>query len=126
MIFICYDNEAYMNTGIQRSSTTPQRSWTTTTTIGEKSRGKRQAPKNMPLIMLAHDALYVATASLGHMEDYIHKLKKAKEAARDGLAYIHLFTPCPTGWRSPSNLGIKLSRLAVETRYFPLWEAENE
>lgn len=124
MMFICYDNEAYMNTGIQRSSTTPRKSWTTTTSVSEKNRGKRQTPKNVPLIMLAHDAAYVATASLAYLKDYVSKLQKAKKASRYGFAYIHLFTPCPTGWRAATHLGIKLSRLAVETNYFPLWEAE--
>lgn len=125
ILYICYDNEAYMNTGIQRSSTTPYKSWTTTTAIGKKSRGKSRSPKNLPLMMLMNGASYVATASIGYIEDYILKLKKAKSISKEGFAYIHLFTPCPPGWRAPTHLGIKLSRLAVETNYFPLWEAED-
>lgn len=125
ILYICYDNEAYMNTGIQRSSTTPWKSWTTTTSVGEQSRGKSQEAKNLPLIMLMHSASYVATASVGYLEDYIIKLEKAIEATKHGLAYVHLLTPCPTGWRTPTNIGIKLGRLAVETNYFPLWEADN-
>lgn len=125
MVYICYDNEAYMNTGIQRSSTTPYKSWTTTTAIGKKSRGKSKGPKNLPLMMLMNGASYVATASIGYLEDFILKLKKAQSISKQGFAYIHLFSPCPPGWRAPTHLGIKLSRLAVETNYFPLWEAED-
>jgi phenylglyoxylate dehydrogenase beta subunit len=123
LITICYDNEGYMNTGIQRSGTTPYLSWTTTTPVGIKKKGKQMPPKNMPLIMAAHDIPYVATATIGFPEDYAKKLKKAM-AIKDGLSYIHLFTPCPTGWRAPPESGIDICRLAVETNSFPLWEYE--
>ncbi len=123
IIYICYDNEAYMNTGIQRSSTTPYKSWTSTTWVAQEYRGKGQRAKNMPLIMLMHHIPYVATATVAYLEDFVRKLEKAM-AVKDGLAYIHLLTPCPTGWRAPVDSGIELSRLAVQTNYFPLWEAE--
>jgi phenylglyoxylate dehydrogenase beta subunit len=125
ILYICNDNEAYMNTGIQSSSTTPLGSWTTTTWVGKRSRGKGEAGKYMPLIMLMHNVSYVATATAAYLEDYVLKLEKAKEAVKHGMAYLHLHTPCPTGWRAPVDSGLELSRLAVETNYFPLWEAED-
>jgi len=125
ILYICNDNEGYMNTGIQCSSVTPQGSWTSTTWIGEKSRGKSNEGKYMPLIMLMHGVSYVATATMAYYEDYVLKLEKAKEAVKRGMAYIHLHTPCATGWRAPVEKGIEMSRLAVQTNYFPLWEAED-
>jgi len=122
-IFICYDNEGYMNTGNQRSSTTPLRAWTNTSPVGGNFRGKEKNSKYVPLIMAFHGIPYVATATIAYLEDYAQKLKKALEV-KDGLAYIHLFTPCPSGWRTPIEKGIEVSRLAVETNYFPLWEYE--
>ena len=123
IIYICYDNEGYMNTGVQRSSTTPPGAWTTTSPVGKISRGKQHPRKNMPLIMIAHGVSYVATASIAYLEDYVQKLTKAMKV-KDGLAYIHLYSPCPTGWRSSPEGAVSLCRLAVETNYFPLWEAE--
>ncbi len=125
ILYICNDNEAYMNTGIQSSSTTPELAWTSTTWVGEQGKGKGARAKYMPLIMLMHAIPYVATATVGYMEDYVRKLEKAKEAAKRGTAYLHLYTPCPTGWRAPVELGVEFSRLAVETNHFPLWEAED-
>lgn len=122
-LFICYDNEGYMNTGNQRSSTTPLRAWTNTSPVGGAYRGKEKNNKYLPLIMAFHGIPYVATASIANLEDYVLKLKKAIEV-KDGLAYIHLLAPCPTGWKAPLDSGIELSRLAVETNYFPLWEYE--
>ncbi|MBW1799444.1 MAG: 4Fe-4S dicluster domain-containing protein [Deltaproteobacteria bacterium] len=125
IIYICLDNEAYMNTGIQRSATTPAGGWTTTTPIGETSRGKKQKPKYMPLLMALHGGVsYVATVSPYYLQDYIDKLVKAK-AVKDGMAYIHVLSPCPTGWRSPIDSMVELSKLAVETNYFPLWESDH-
>lgn len=124
ILYICNDNEAYMNTGIQSSSTTPLGSWTSTTWVGKRGRGKETPGKYMPLIMLMHGVSYVATATPAYLEDYILKLEKAKEAVKHGMAYIHLHNPCPIGWRAPVDSGFELSRLAVETNYFPLWEAE--
>ena len=124
IIYICYDNEAYMNTGIQGSGSTPLHGWTFTTPVGGKWRGKRQGAKYMPLIMLHHGISYVATASIAFPEDYVRKLDKASKV-KEGMSYIHLISPCPTGWRFPPEWSIRVSRLAVETNYFPLWEAED-
>lgn len=123
IIYICVDNEGYMNTGIQRSGTTPFGAWTTTTPVGKRSMGKKRESKNLPLIMVMHGAPYVATASTAFLEDYAEKLKKAMNV-KDGVAYIHLFSPCPTGWRFQPDKTIEVSRLAVETNFFPLWEYE--
>ena len=125
IIYICYDNEGYMNTGVQRSSTTPLHAATTTTPVGKDSRGKPTVPKNLPLIMAMHQSAYVATATLSHLEDFAKKLLKAKEKKDEGFVYIHVFTPCNMGWRIESNMSIQVCRTAVRTNYFPLWEAEN-
>ena len=124
IIYICYDNEGYMNTGVQRSSTTPQHAATTTTPIGKESRGKPTVPKNLPLIMAMHQSAYVATATLSHLEDFAKKLLKAKEKKNEGFVYLHVFCPCPVGWRIASDSSIQVCRMAVRTNYFPLWEAE--
>jgi phenylglyoxylate dehydrogenase beta subunit len=121
IIYICYDNEAYMNTGIQRSSTTPFGSWTTTTPVGDIGRGKRQKNKDLPMIMAMHDLPYMATACTSYLNDFREKLEKAMEV-REGLAYLHLFSPCPIGWRFPTEESIEIGRLAVETNFFPLYE----
>ena len=123
-IYICYDNEGYMNTGVQRSSSTPLKARTYTTPVGKARHGKEQAAKNLPLLMLFHGIPYVATATISHPDDYATKLMKAMKV-KDGLAYIHLYSPCPTGWAVPEDMGIEVARLAVETNYFPLWEAEH-
>jgi pyruvate/2-oxoacid:ferredoxin oxidoreductase beta subunit len=119
-IYICYDNEAYMNTGIQRSSATPFLTWTTTTPVRQ---AKEEAKKNIMEIMAAHRIPYAATASVAYPEDFFQKMKKAKEIR--GLKFIHILTSCPTGWRLPSQLSIKAARLAALTRIFPLYEIEN-
>jgi pyruvate/2-oxoacid:ferredoxin oxidoreductase beta subunit len=124
IIYICYDNEGYMNTGNQRSSATPLGAATTTTPVGKVSRGKPTASKNMPLIMAMHRPAYVATATLSHLEDFARKLVKAKEKKEEGFVYLHVFSPCPVGWRIDSDSTIEVCRLAVRTNYFPLWEAE--
>jgi len=118
IIYICYDNEAYMNTGIQRSSATPYGAWTTTTW-----RGKTEFKKNVPLIMAAHRVPYVATASIAYPLDFIAKVRKA--AKINGFKYIHLHAPCPTGWRFPSDKTIEVGRLAVLTGMWVLYEIEN-
>lgn len=125
IIYICYDNEGYMNTGVQRSSTTPLGAATTTTPVGVASRGKPTVSKNLPLIMAMHEVPYVATATLSHLEDFAKKLLKAKEKKNEGFAYIHVFCPCPVGWRIESDSAIEVCRMAVRTNYFPLWEQEN-
>jgi phenylglyoxylate dehydrogenase beta subunit len=122
MIYICVDNEGYMNTGVQRSSTTPFGAWTSTTPVGSVLRGKTRDAKPMPLLMVMHNCEYVATASTAFMEDYYSKLEKAIEAATKGMAYIHVFSPCPTGWRFPPSKLVEIGRKAVETNVVPLWE----
>ncbi|MDO8691289.1 MAG: thiamine pyrophosphate-dependent enzyme [Dehalococcoidia bacterium] len=124
IVYICYDNEAYMNTGIQRSSSTSYKAWTNTTPVGKARHGKETPGKNVALLMAFHGVAYSATATIGHLEDYAQKLEKAM-AVTDGLAYIHLFSPCPTGWRADTNAAIDLCNMAVETNYYPLWESED-
>ncbi len=119
-IYICYDNEAYMNTGIQRSSATPWGAWTTTTPPANL---KSQPKKDIVQIMAAHRVPYVATASIAYPDDFIRKIKKAKETR--GFKFIHAFSPCPVGWRFSSELTIRLARLAVQTKVFPLYEVED-
>lgn len=123
ILVICYDNEGQMATGIQRSSTTPLGASTTTSPVGGVHRGKSQRSKNVPLIMVSHRIPYVATASIAYLEDYVQKLTKAMNV-KDGMAYIHLLSPCPLGWGAELDSGIELSRIAVQTNYFPLWEYE--
>lgn len=126
MIYICVDNEGYMNTGVQRSSTTPYGAWTSTTPVGSVLRGKTQDAKPLPVLMMMHNCTYVATASTAFMEDYYAKLDKAIAAAKHGMAYIHVFSPCPTGWRFAPDMLIEIGRKAVQTNVVPLWEYENE
>ena len=117
IIYICYDNEAYMNTGVQRSSSTPYGAWTTTTPAKNfKSRPK----KNMMKIMVAHDIPYAATANTSYPEDFVNKVKKAKDTY--GTKYIQILAPCPAGWKYPSEKTIKLGKLAFETCIYPLYE----
>ena len=125
IIYLCYDNEGYMNIGYQRSSTTPLGASTSTTPAGVSSKGKPTPAKDMALIMALHGAAYVATATLSHLEDFARKLLKAKEKKSEGFVYLHVFSPCNMGWRIPSNQSIQVCRTAVRTNYFPLWEAEN-
>jgi pyruvate ferredoxin oxidoreductase beta subunit len=122
-LYLCFDNEAYMNTGIQRSSATPFGAATTTSPAGSKSIGQFSWKKNMPEIAAAHGIPYVATASHSYPFDLMDKV--AKGVAIPGPAYIHILSVCPTGWRSPTDTIIKLGRLAVETGMFPLYEVEN-
>jgi len=122
ILFITVDNEGYMNTGMQRSSCTPYGAWTSTTPVGERGQGKSQDAKNMPVLMMMHNCAYVATASTGFMEDLYDKLDKAIAASRHGFAYLHIYSPCTTGWRFPSQENIEVSRKAVETNFVMLWE----
>ncbi len=123
IIYVCYDNEAYMNTGIQRSSGTPEGAWTTTTPVGETQAWKKGPKKNMVEIMVAHKIPYTATGSVAYPEDLIKKVTKAKEIK--GPKYIHIFAPCPTGWRMPPGKSVEIARVAVQTCTFPLYEVEN-
>jgi pyruvate ferredoxin oxidoreductase beta subunit len=122
MIYVCTDNEAYMNTGIQRSSSTPFGASTTTSPVGKVTMGQITWKKNMPAIAAAHRIPYVATACPSYPIDLVQKVTKA--AKIEGPAYIHILSVCPTGWRSAPDLSIKLGRLAVETGVFPLYEIE--
>jgi pyruvate ferredoxin oxidoreductase beta subunit len=122
-LYCCFDNEAYMNTGIQRSSSTPYGAWTTTAPVGKKSIGQMTWKKNMPEIAVAHKIPYVATACPSYPFDLMDKVKRGMEIK--GPAYIHIFSVCPTGWRCPPNLTIEIGRLAVETGVFPLYEVIN-
>ena len=123
MIYICYDNEAYMNTGIQRSSATPYGAMTTTSPPGKKSIGQVTWKKNLPEIMVAHGIPYVATACSSFLFDLEEKVKKAMKIK--GPSYIHVLSVCPTGWRIPIEKAITYGRLAVDTNFFPLYEVEN-
>jgi pyruvate/2-oxoacid:ferredoxin oxidoreductase beta subunit len=120
-IFVCYDNEAYMNTGVQRSSSTPY-GMRTTTTPGQD--WKKTRKKNIMETMAAHRIPYAATASIAFPEDMIAKFQKAKEK-KGGARFIHIFASCATGWGAPSEMSVKIARLAVQTNIFPLYEIEN-
>jgi len=122
-VYVCIDNEAYMNTGIQRSSSTPFGARTTTSPAGKKSIGQMTRKKNVPAIAVAHDIPYVATACPTYYLDLMNKVKKAIETP--GPAYLHCLSACPTGWRCAPNLAIEVGRLAVETGVFPLYEVIN-
>jgi len=122
-MFVLYDNEAYMNTGIQRSGGTPYGASTTTSQAGSEVPGKLEQKKPIADIMVAHDMPYVATASPYYWKDLIQKARKGIEV--NGPAFLHVFAPCPRGWRSETSKSIELSKLAVETCTFPLWEAVN-
>jgi len=122
-LYICFDNEAYMNTGIQRSSATPFGAHTTTSPAGKVSIGQFSWKKNMPAIAVAHNIPYVATACPSYPFDLMDKV--AKGVAVAGPAYVHILNVCPTGWRSAPDLSVRLGRLAVETGIFPLYEVEN-
>ncbi len=122
-LHVLYDNEAYMNTGIQRSGGTPHGAWTTTSEAGTVIPGKQEWKKPIARIMVEHNAPYVATVSPAYWQDLITKVRKG--LAVDGPAFIHAIAPCPRGWRFPSNESVELARLAVQTCVFPLWECEN-
>ncbi len=124
VLYICYDNEAYMNTGVQRSSATPPTARTATTpAVGEAPGNVFGTGKNLPLIAMAHNIPYVATATVADLHDLEAKVTKAM--AMSGSRYIHIMVPCPLGWGSQSADTIKIARLAVESGLFPLIEAEH-
>lgn len=120
VIYICYDNEAYMNTGVQRSSATPFGATTTTSPLGEASIGNASFKKNMPEIAKAHGIKYVATATVSDLNDLNKKVKKAM--AIKGASYIHVLVPCNTGWGIPSELSIEIARMTVNAGLFPIIE----
>ena len=120
IIYFCYDNEAYMNTGIQRSSATPWGAWTTTTPAEEPEASPK---KDMVSILAAHGIPYIATASVAYPVDLVEKVEKARTIR--GTRFIHILAPCPPGWKTQNDETIDLARQAVQTRVFPLFEIEN-
>lgn len=123
LTYICYDNEAYMNTGVQRSGATPYGASTTTSPAGKLSFGEDRPKKDMPRIIAAHGVSYVATASVAFPLDYMAKVKKALDTK--GPAYIHVHAPCTPGWGIATEKSIEITRLAVDTGMWVLYEIEN-
>ncbi len=123
MLYICYDNGAYMNTGIQRSSATPLGAETTTCPAGTSSPGKTQARKDVTRIMAAHGIPYAAQASISNWLDLMKKVRKAHSIK--GPKFMNILSPCNRGWRSRTDDAVLLSRLAVDTCFWPLYEVEN-
>ncbi len=122
-LYLCYDNEAYMNTGIQRSSSTPYGASTTTSPAGKAIPGQRTNKKDLLEIGAAHNIAYAATACTSYPFDFMEKVKKA--FSYDGAKLIHILAPCPTGWRTNPGDVIKHGRLAVQTGMFPLYEVDH-
>lgn len=123
VLYICYDNEAYMNTGVQRSSATPPAARTATTmALGEEPGATFGQGKNLPLIAMAHEIPYVATATVADLRDLEAKVEKAMSVR--GARYLHVLVPCPLGWGAASEDTIRLARLARETGIFPVFEAQ--
>jgi pyruvate ferredoxin oxidoreductase beta subunit len=118
MLYICYDNEGYMNTGVQESGATPFGAVT-----ANSPAGKRLSKKDLPLIMMEHKIPYVATANASYAQDFVQKLRKA--ITHKGFRYIHLLTPCPPGWRIPADETVHIGKLAVETGAWALYEIED-
>ena len=123
VLYICYDNEAYMNTGIQRSGLTPFEASTTTSPSGEISWGNKTDKKPMPEIAAAHKIPYVATATVGYIKDLEKKVKKALSIK--GPKYLQVHCPCPLGWAHDPSLTIKVAKMAVQTGLIPIFEMEN-
>ena len=123
-IYVMYDNEAYMNTGVQRSGSTPANAWTTTTPVLGSSRGKVESKKDIMGIVAAHHPPYAATANIAFPEDLVRKVTKAKSI--QGPRFFHVLAPCPPGWRFPSEKTIEIGRLATDTNLFPLYEIESD
>jgi len=123
ILYVCYNNEAYMNTGVQRSGATPKGAQTTTAPVGKESIGKKQYPKDLTAIAVAHRIPFVAQASPSHWNDLITKSEKAFSV--DGPAFMNVISPCPLGWAHPSDKTLEVARLAVDTCFWPLFEVEN-
>ena len=123
IIYVCYDNEAYMNTGIQKSSLTPFGAKTTTTPAGKNIRGNLKQKKNMFEIAAAHGIAYAATASVGYLQDFINKVEKASQIK--GTKYLHILAPCPTGWGIPSSDTVEIAKEVVDCGLWYLAEYEN-
>ena len=122
-VYVCLDNEAYMNTGYQRSSATPMGAWTSTSPVGSARLGKRQRRKDLMEIAAAHAIPYAAQATPGFWRDLMQKAQKA--FAAEGPAFLNVLVPCLTGWRFESHEAIEIGNLAVETLFWPLYEIEN-
>jgi pyruvate/2-oxoacid:ferredoxin oxidoreductase beta subunit len=123
IVYVLNDNEAYMNTGVQKSGATPEGAWTTTTPAGAPRRGQK---KDVARIMAAHGIPYVATLAAGSvpmLRDFRTKVARAAEV--EGFRFLHVFGPCPPGWRYATSESAEIARLAVESRYFPLWECDH-
>jgi pyruvate/2-oxoacid:ferredoxin oxidoreductase beta subunit len=120
IIYVCYDNEAYMNTGIQRSSATPIGAWTSTTPAGFI---KSEPKKDLEKIMRGHSIPYIATTSVAYPDDLIRKFKKAREIS--GTRFIHILSPCPPGWQIDPMKAIQVTRMATQAKIFPIYEVEN-
>ncbi|MEB3816952.1 MAG: pyruvate synthase subunit beta [Desulfurococcales archaeon] len=125
VMYVLYDNEAYMNTGIQRSGATPYGAWTTTTPAGKKWRGEWRPKKDIDAIVAAHRIPYVATANPAFPLDMANKFKKAYELTDEGPTFVHVLIPCVPGWRIKDNMGITVARLAVETGVWILYEIDH-
>ncbi len=123
IIYVCYDNEAYMNTGIQKSGLTPYGTKTTTTPAGKNIHGAQTFKKNLFEIMAAHEIAYAATASVGYPQDFIDKINKAKHTK--GTSFIHVYATCPTGWGIPTEISIQIAKEAVDSGLFYLAEYQN-
>ena len=123
ILYICYNNEAYMNTGIQRSSATPKGAHTTTAPSGKKSTGKVQARKDLTAIMVAHNIPYIAQTTLSFQNDLITKVQKA--LSTDGPTFMNIMQPCRLGWIYPPEETVRLGRLAADTCVWPIYEVEN-
>ncbi len=122
-LYVCYNNEAYMNTGIQRSGATPLGAWTTTTPVGTVVPGKPRHRKDLTAIAAAHDIPYAAQASPHDWRDLMKKVRKA--VAADGASFLNVLASCNRGWRHETDQTLEVTRLAVETCYWPLYEVEN-
>jgi len=120
ILYVCYDNEAYMNTGVQRSSATPKGTWTTTTPKGAL---EDRPKKNLIAILAAHEIPYLSTATVAYPKDLEGKIRRAKKMK--GFRFIHILSPCPPGWVYPPEKTVRIARLAVLSRIFPLFEIEN-
>jgi pyruvate ferredoxin oxidoreductase beta subunit len=123
MTYICYDNEAYMNTGIQRSGATPRAAFTTTAPAGKVSSGKSQSKKNLTAIIAAHGVPYVAQTAPHRPRDLMKRVQKA--VAIEGPCFINVLSPCPRGWRYPPDRSMRLCQLAADTCIWPLYEVED-
>ncbi len=123
-VYILYDNEAYMNTGIQRSSATPFGAWTTTSEVGKVKQGKEQFRKDITEVVAGHHIPYVAQASPAFFVDFMRKVEKALNTP--GPAFINVISPCPLGWKFDPSLTIEIAKIAVETNFWPLYEIIND